>query len=200
MSTLLQEIYQTLHITWIQTTPYHPQTDGLVVRFNGTLKSMLRMLTSSNQKDWDEVLPYLLFTYREVAQESTSFSPFELLYGHRVRGPLDVLDVLKEVWSEAERENTTVASHVITMKKHLQGMTGIVKTNLTKAQKRQKLHYDERVKPQTLQRCWCWYLPNVISCNWNGRDHTKSQDRLPVDYEVETPGRHKEKKIYHIIL
>ena len=37
------------------------------------------------------------------------------------------------------------------MRERLQEMTDIVKTNLTKAQRRQKLHYDERVKPQTLQ-------------------------------------------------
>ena len=27
--------------------------------------------------------------YREVPQEPTGFSPFELLYGHHIRGPLD---------------------------------------------------------------------------------------------------------------
>ena len=36
--------------------------------------------------------------YREVPQASREFSPFELLYGHQVRGPLDVL---KESWAEA---------------------------------------------------------------------------------------------------
>ncbi|CAM5139039.1 unnamed protein product [Natator depressus] len=36
--------------------------------------------------DWDKYLPHLLFAYREVPQESTGFSPFELLYGRRVRG------------------------------------------------------------------------------------------------------------------
>ena len=74
MSALLQEIYRLLHIKWIRTTPYHPQTDGLVERFNGTLKAMLKKLTSRNQKDWDELLPYLLFAYREVPQESTGFA------------------------------------------------------------------------------------------------------------------------------
>ena len=38
MSSLLGEVYQLLHIRRIRTTPYHPQTDGLVERFNGTLK------------------------------------------------------------------------------------------------------------------------------------------------------------------
>ena len=32
-------------------------------------------------KDWDKLIPYILFAYREVPQESTGFFPFELLYG-----------------------------------------------------------------------------------------------------------------------
>ena len=42
-------------------------------------------------KDWDKLLPYVLFAYREVPQTSTGFSPFELLYEQSVRGPLSVL-------------------------------------------------------------------------------------------------------------
>ena len=67
--------YRLLHIKKIRTTPYHPQTDGVVERFNGTLKSILRKFVSRSQKDWDEYLPYLLFAYREVPQETTGFSP-----------------------------------------------------------------------------------------------------------------------------
>ena len=40
-SQLLRELYQLLHIEALCTSPYHPQTDGLVERFNQTLKSML---------------------------------------------------------------------------------------------------------------------------------------------------------------
>ena len=48
-------------------------------RFNKTLKALLRKATSDIGKDWDKLLPYLLFAYREVPQASTGFSPFELL-------------------------------------------------------------------------------------------------------------------------
>ena len=70
--------------------------DGLVERFHGTSKSMLRKFVDSGQNDWDDYLPYLLFAYCEVRQESTGFSPFEFLYGKKVRGPLDVL---RESWT-----------------------------------------------------------------------------------------------------
>ena len=80
-SSLLAELYRMLHVHPIRTSPYHPQTDGLVERFNQTLKSMLRKCATKEGKDWDKLLPYLLFAYREVPQASTGFSPFDLLYG-----------------------------------------------------------------------------------------------------------------------
>ena len=79
ISQLLAELYRLLNIHSIRTTPYHPQTDGLVVRFSQTLKAMLRRTVTQEGKDWDRLFPYLLFAYREVPQASTGFSPFELL-------------------------------------------------------------------------------------------------------------------------
>ena len=76
-SLLLTELYRMLHVHPIKTTPYHPQTDGLVERFNRTLKTMLKKTVNKEGKDWDKLLPYLLFAYREVPQASIGFSPFD---------------------------------------------------------------------------------------------------------------------------
>ncbi|KYO25248.1 hypothetical protein Y1Q_0015048 [Alligator mississippiensis] len=65
----------------LKTAAYHPQTNGLVERFSGTSKGMLKAYVDSNPNDWDEKLPHLLFAYQEVLQESTGFSPFELMFG-----------------------------------------------------------------------------------------------------------------------
>ena len=62
-SQLLSVLYKVMHMHPIRTGPYHPQTDGLVERFNQTLKSMLRKAATTEGKDWDKMLPYLLFTY-----------------------------------------------------------------------------------------------------------------------------------------
>ena len=86
-SQLMKEIQNLLHVKAIKTTPYHPQTDGFVERFNKTLKSMLRKYVTESGKDWNKLLPYLLFAYREVPQALTGFAPFEHLYGHPVHGP-----------------------------------------------------------------------------------------------------------------
>ncbi len=85
-SSVMQFLYRQLCITAIKTTPYHPQTDGLVKRFNQTLKRMLQKFVDDTGKDWDHWLPFLLFAYCKVPQTSTGFSPFELLYGWEVQG------------------------------------------------------------------------------------------------------------------
>eukprot|EP00731_Ephydatia_muelleri_P034136 Em0048g12a len=118
-SQLLSELYSMLHIHGIRTTPYHPQTDGLVERFNQTLKAMLRKTAVQEGKDWDLLIPYVLFAYREVPQSSTGFSPFELLYGREVRGPLDVV---KETWEASERSNQSVVSYVVNIREKLEKM------------------------------------------------------------------------------
>ncbi len=59
---------------------YHPQTNGLVERFNQTLQRSLVKVVNVNQTDWDEKLEGILFAYRTATQKSTNFSPFELFY------------------------------------------------------------------------------------------------------------------------
>ena len=55
----------------VNTTVYHPQTDGLVEQFNGTLIIMLSKRVSGIGQEWDELLPYVLFAYRATLQSST---------------------------------------------------------------------------------------------------------------------------------
>jgi len=59
-------------------------------------------LPKKDGKDWDCLLPYLLFAYREVPHVLIGFFPFELLYGQDVRG---LLDVLKESWKAGSKES-----------------------------------------------------------------------------------------------
>ncbi len=59
--------------------------------FHQTLKSLLRAYCVELMGDWEEELPWLLLVACEVVQDSLGFCPNELVFGHKVRGPLAVL-------------------------------------------------------------------------------------------------------------
>ena len=65
----------------------------------GTLKSMLKKMCFERLKDWNWYVAQLLFSYREISQESLRFIPFELLYARSVQGPMEIL---KELWTESD--------------------------------------------------------------------------------------------------
>lgn len=133
-SRLLQLFHQQLGITTIKTSPYHPQTDGLVEWSNQTLKRMLQKFVAGTGQNWDKWLPLLLFAYREVPQASTGFPPFELLYGWDVQGPLDLL---RKSW-EAPKSGTSdrgVVQYVLEMRDRLAKYRNEAEVNLRKASK-----------------------------------------------------------------
>ena len=101
---------------------------------------MLRKAAIGEGKDWDKMLPYLLFAYREVPQASTGFSPFELLYGQPVNGPLDVL---RQSWEVSPRSKENVISHILSMRDKMEKMVDVVKKNMEQAQEKQKRWYDK---------------------------------------------------------
>ena len=145
LSGVMKEVSRLLSLNQLVTTPYHPMCNGLVERFNGTLKIMLRRMCAERPKDWDRYLPALLFAYREVPQESLGFSPFELLYGRTVRGPMRIL---KEIWTKegTEPEVKLTYQYVLELQDRLQETLQetfeVAKQELSKSQGKQKKYYD----------------------------------------------------------
>jgi len=113
-------------IKHIRTSRYHPATNGSCERFNGTLKSMLRAVAEDFPDSWDQTLPWILFAYREVPVETPGFSPFELLYGRSVPGPLSLL---KDSWLE-----TPIASNLKSVVEFVLDMRERLRSSITHAQ------------------------------------------------------------------
>jgi len=201
MSKLLQQVYQLLGIKKIKTTPYHPQTDGLVERYNQTLKNMLRKFVSHTGGDWDQWLPYLLFAYREVPQSSTGFSPFELLYGRQVRGPLDLL---KDYWESPSSKGENVVDYVIKMRERLEEMSALAQETMGTAQRNQKKWYDQKSRERIFEpgQKVLLLLPTSDSkllTKWHG-PYEVSRRIGKVTYELYMPERAKKHQTFHVNL
>ena len=62
-----------------RTAPYHPESDGMIERFNLTVSNlhtmMLSMFVNDRHDNWHELLPYVMHAYRTSVHESTGYSP-----------------------------------------------------------------------------------------------------------------------------
>jgi integrase-like protein len=88
-SYIAQDVYERLGIRKVYTSPYHPQTNGAVERFNGTVIRLLRAQMMKTTRDWDDFLPFVTFAYNTANHSFTEHSPFELMYGREPLYPID---------------------------------------------------------------------------------------------------------------
>ncbi|CAC5404126.1 unnamed protein product [Mytilus coruscus] len=90
-SDLFAAICDKLGIDKTRTCPYRPQSDGMVERFNQTLQSILRLFVNEHRNDWDNHIPFINMAYRATQHASTKCSPNLLMFGHKLRCPIDVM-------------------------------------------------------------------------------------------------------------
>lgn len=130
---------QLLGIHKTRTTPYHPQSDGLVERFNRTLKTLLRIQMKQVPEDmWDEELPLLMLAYRSSVQESTRFTPYRLMFGREVRLPVELM------FGGTPAPGETHTDYVTHLRERLEGAYRVVRENVHGAVQHQKQHYDRK--------------------------------------------------------
>ena len=89
LSDLSQETYRLMNIQKLNTSGYRPQTNGMVEKFNHTLVQSISQYISSDQRDWDEFLPFACFQYRSSKNETTNETPYYLLFYREMKMPLD---------------------------------------------------------------------------------------------------------------
>ena len=150
-------------------------------------------MCAEKPKDWDRYLTPLLFAYREVPQESLAFSPFELIYGRTVRGPMQIL---KELWTkEVESPETkTTYEYVLDLKNRLSETCELAQQNLQKAQHKHKVYFDMKTKDRVFKENdkVLLLLPtdnNKLLLQWQGPFEVISRNGN--DYKIQLAGRTK---------
>ena len=90
-SCILAQVTAELGVQHRCSSAYHPESHGALERFYQTLKTMFGPYVFEHSRYWAQGIPFLLFAVRDSVQESVGFSPFKLVFGHKVRGPLTLL-------------------------------------------------------------------------------------------------------------
>ena len=145
MSSVMAAVFQLLQIKHIKTSPYHPQTDGMLERFHSTLIAMLRK-SCPDASDWDSWLPYVCFAYRDVPHSATGFSLFELMFGRHVRGPLSII---REQWVGRDRTPQSIVSFVLRLQERLVETAQLAQDRELKAKTQSKTWYDKKARERT---------------------------------------------------
>ncbi|UYV65317.1 K02A2.6-like [Cordylochernes scorpioides] len=185
------------------TTAYHPQTNDLTERFNKTLGDMLSTYTGVEQKDWDQVLPYLTFAYNTAKQEVTGYTPFFLVHACEAETYIDaVLPYLPDEISD------DYVGELVTRAEEARQLS---RSRLLQSQAKDRRLYDQKHTPVYYQKddlVWIFTpirkvgLTEKLLKRYFG-PYKVTKKLSEVTYEVEpvdpSPRSRKAKDIVHVI-
>ncbi|KAL2102623.1 hypothetical protein ACEWY4_001791 [Coilia grayii] len=200
VSNVFQDVMCELGIQQITSSAYHPQSQGAIERYHQTLKRAIKTYALQHPGDWDVALPFMLFALRDSVNESTGFTPFELVFGHEVRGPLKLI---KERLIKQPFEGG-VLQYVALFRDRLSSACQVARDNLKGAQERMKVQYDKKAvertfKPGDRVLVLMPMRGNSLSTRFCGPYIVKQRvgDR---NYIIDTPDRRAQTRLCHINL
>ena len=137
-SILAKEVFARLGVSHIKASPYHPETNGMLERFHRTLKAMVRK-SGKGKKEWDLLLPVILFAYREAIHEVTGFSPFELVFG-----------VVRDQWEGTEDLPVLIAEYLDDLYQKMEEMSKLAGQKDHEAKDVSKKWFDQKAVTESL--------------------------------------------------
>jgi len=115
---LVEAILQLFLVRQVFSSGYRPQTAGITERMNQTLLDLLAMYVDRNQRDWDKLLPYVLFAYRTLYNPVVKNVPFYLLFGYEPILPHELPLLPPHInQSDADRQWNVIAQRLNTARK-----------------------------------------------------------------------------------
>jgi len=199
-SRIFKELSGLLGIKKTRTTPFHPQSNGLVERQHQTLTNYLAKFVSENQRDWDRWIGMSLLAYRSARQETTGISPAELCLGRELKLPIDLIYGSPPT----EEENSSIENYVSKLKTKLNKIHNEVRNRINMRTLRSKMLYDRKarlINYEPGQKVWLYNPRKVIGrapklqSNWEGPYEIVKKIN-DVVYCIRKSYRHKNKVVH----
>lgn len=143
MSDIFKHTCKLLRIKKINTTAYHPETNGALERSHRTLTEYLRHFISEDQRDWDLWIPYATFVFNTTPHSATGFTPHELMFGRKPNIPGILQKTPNPLYNHDEYAHE--------LKSRLQSSYEKAKEQLIKNKEKHKEHYDQKVNFKLFQ-------------------------------------------------
>jgi len=136
----------------LRTSPYKPSTNASVERLNRSIGSLIAKCIDDNQKNWTEILPFVMSAYRSAVHESTGYSPNYLFYGRELYAPIDLV-----TQQPPEKRNTE--DYVDFVERVTKYAHEKARECLKAQAERRKQYYDMKVNRTEFQKHdWVWYF------------------------------------------
>ena len=145
---LFERLCQHSNIARSHTTPYHPEGNGNVERFNRTLLGMLRNLTTDERSRWKDHLHKVVHAYNCTKHATTGYSPFFLLFGRSPRLPVDVAFGLKT--TEDGKAAVSHQEYAEKWRTQMEQAYQLASQNMKRTADRRKQYYDQRARSTIL--------------------------------------------------
>ena len=146
---LMESLESICGVRHSRTTPYHPQGNGQVERFNQTLLSMLRTLPEERKSRWKDSLNKVVHAYNCSKHASTGFSPFYLLFGRSPRLPIDIIFNTKPAPTNGD---ISYPEYTRKWKQAMHEAYDIAAKRSRSSQQQNKERYDQHAKSTCLQQ------------------------------------------------
>jgi len=135
LSDLFKITCKLLRIKKIQTTAFHPESNGSLERSHRVLTEYLRHYESEDQTIWDEWVLYAVYVYNTTVHTTTAYTPSELVY------------VFKSEVPSALRETPNIqynyGDYLVELRGRLQSAHEVARRKLILSKERSKEHYDK---------------------------------------------------------
>ena len=151
-SQLVADLCELMEVQKMQTSPYHPQTNGQCERFNSTLINMLGTLPKEKKSEWKNHVGTLVHAYNCTQNLATGFSPYYLMFG---RQPRLLVDVALGLAPCTITESNT-SKFVQKLREQNKWAQEKAETFQAKEAKRHKHNYDKKGRAAALELTTCW--------------------------------------------
>ena len=140
------------------TSPYHPNTNGLVERFNQTLVKALKKFCEDSPEEWDRWLHFVLLAYNTRKNSTTGYTPYSLMYGR----------IMNEFEDYRQDVNVAVERRVKEIKTQYEDLVEDAKNNIRRRQIQQK-HQTDTNRKVTEERMQDGQLVTIKSLKLAGK-------------------------------